>query len=870
MGFLIRHSGVAPGIALLILGMGLHLWGGFTPLHGLRLAWFDLYQRVLPRAQDASPVVIVAVDETSLKAVGQWPWPRSILAKLLHEISAAKAVAVGVDLLWPEPDRLSPEIWALSQPDLSAAQRQALLALPANDALLAASIKTVPVVLGVAGLDDHKPDRGPKTLVRVRGASPLPFLDHHPSILRTLPVIDQVAAGHGVVSVNKDGDGLVRTLPLVTAIGTEVMPSLGVEVLRLVKGAAWIDLSVGKDGIESVGIGDLIIPSAPSGKFWVHYTPHVPERFVSAVDVLSGKAADILEGRMVLLGVTGLGLTDYPVTSLHESMPGIEVHAQFLENIFSGQILQRPPWANRAEVALLGCLGLFLLLGIPRLSPLGGLALFLTLTTLTLGMGWWAYWQPLWLLDTATPGAGGSLLYLVLLGGSLTQARRQKRDLAKMVERERLAAAQMAIELEAAQRIRESEERVRLLLESVGEGVLGVDLAGQITFANPQASILLGCPGDALIGLNAHEKFHHSAADGTPYPLEACRWLKTMLDGVAYHIDHEVFWRMDGTHMDVEYRCTPVRHGEQMAGAVVSFSDITERKRIQHERNEAMNVISGSILYASRIQRSVLPDTAILDKTFSDYFVYWEPRDTVGGDIYWCDAWGNGILLLLGDCTGHGVPGAFMTLIAVGALRQAKAEVPEGDVAALIRRTHQLIQITLGQHLETGESDDGIELGICHVQTHKNLLIFAGARFDLFIVADNSVQIIKGNKKGIGYRGIDATQPYDVHELSLLPGSSCFMTTDGLLDQIGGTNRRAFGKNRFKELLLSLQHLPMTEQKEQIRQTLVTFQGEEKRRDDVSVIGFRFAEADWHAHGRASQASVCPRPGQPEPGGTGH
>ncbi|MEO5331359.1 MAG: PAS domain S-box protein [Magnetococcus sp. YQC-5] len=399
--------------------------------------------------------------------------------------------------------------------------------------------------------------------------------------------------------------------------------------------------------------------------------------------------------------------------------------------------------------------------------------------------------------------------------------------------------------------LQESMDRIKLLLESVGEGIWGVDLDGKITFANPQASTLLGCSSEQMIGVHAHDQFHDRHVNGTPYPVTACWWHKSLSEGGVYHIEDEVLWRQDGTCLDVEYRSTPVYRGGALVGAVVSFSDISERKRVQQERDKAMDVISGSIQYASRIQRSVLPDISLMERTFSDYLVHWDPRDLVGGDMYWCDQWGEGILLILGDCTGHGVPGAFMTLIVVGALGQAKGDVSEGDIAALILRMHQLIQITLGQDSETGESDDGIELGICYIPLDRKQMLYTGARFDLFMVENGVVTEIKGNKKGIGYRGVSKMQMYDTHTVPLLSTAAYYMTTDGLIDQIGGTCRRAFGKNRFKELLLSMRELSMAEQKERIRQALLAYQGGENRRDDVSIIGFKIGDVSCDSSGVA-------------------
>ncbi|MBF0611423.1 MAG: response regulator [Magnetococcales bacterium] len=431
------------------------------------------------------------------------------------------------------------------------------------------------------------------------------------------------------------------------------------------------------------------------------------------------------------------------------------------------------------------------------------------------------------------PFDSGEMLARVNTQVRIKQAEDENRILTRNLE------VAFAEQQKAYAELRQSEEKIRLLMESVGEGVIGLDRFGTITFANPQAILLLGRSLSDMLGQNAQQLFHYNNSHGNPVTAETCLWRTTLTSGVAIHTEDEVFWRGDGSWMEVECRATAARQGEELVGAVISFSDITERKRIQRERDEALEVISSSIRYASRIQHAILPELKLFETRFNDYFVLWEPRDVVSGDIYWCDTWGEGTLLILGDCTGHGVPGAFMTLIAGGALGRAKGDIPHGDVAALMQRMHQIIQITLGQNTDTGGSDDGIELGLCFIHGDGQNLTFAGARFDLLVVEEGKVTEIKGNKKGIGYRGVVANQTYDSQMVTIQPSSRYYMTTDGLIDQIGGTSRRAFGKNRFKELLLSVQNLPMPEQRVQIYSALLAYQGGERRRDDVSVIGFQ-------------------------------
>jgi len=268
-------------------------------------------------------------------------------------------------------------------------------------------------------------------------------------------------------------------------------------------------------------------------------------------------------------------------------------------------------------------------------------------------------------------------------------------------------------------------------------------------------------------------------------------------------------------------------------------NEVRERKIAQADLSDALKIVNDSINYASRIQRSVLPDETLFSALFKDHFILWDPRDVVGGDIYWANMWGNGVVIVLGDCTGHGVPGAFMTLITTGAMERALIETKEGKVGEFLQQIHQMVQVTLGQHGRDGESDDGMELGVCYFEPKGKSMHFASARFDLFIVEDGEVKIIKSTKSGVGYRGIPFDQTFEKHQIDLTENQSIYMTSDGLIDQVGGERARTYGKKRFKDLLLSVQDMPMSEQKEAIYQALVDYQGDQRRRDDVAVVGFR-------------------------------
>ena len=223
------------------------------------------------------------------------------------------------------------------------------------------------------------------------------------------------------------------------------------------------------------------------------------------------------------------------------------------------------------------------------------------------------------------------------------------------------------------------------------------------------------------------------------------------------------------------------------------------------------------------------------------HFTVWEPRDVVGGDIYWIRPWGAGVLLILADCTGHGVPGAFITLISSGALDRAMAEVAPGDPAALIALMNRYVKTVLSQELAFAQedgSDDGLELGVCYIPPERDCLTFAGAHFHLFSVNGKGIAEIKGDRKGIGYRFVSLDATFANQTVPAGPGQRFYMTTDGLIDQIGGSPRRSFGKKRFTTLLSSLQDIPLEQHGKAIFEAIEMHRGDESRRDDISVIGF--------------------------------
>ena len=416
-----RQFGIARAVCILLLFALVPLRiADPLPIEELRLRTFDLFQVLRPREQKVRPVVIVDIDEASLREIGQWPWPRTVIADLVTWLRAAGAVAVGFDVIFAEPDRMSPAVAAGSFRGLDAETREKLAALPSNDAVFAEAIKKAGgIVVGETAASQAAPraegENAPQTGFAIVGPNPRPFLVTFPGLLRNIPPIEQAAAGRGMFSIDPEPDGIVRRVPVVMEAQGQLAPALTMEMLRVVSRAGAILIRADRAGVKTVAVPGLEVPTDGRGRFWVYFNKRDPARSVSATDVLNGRVApDRLRGRLVLIGTSATGLLDIKTTPVQPDMPGVEVHAQILENILTKSLLASPGYAIGAEIIAAVVFGLAIIVAAPMLPAAIVVALGAILIAGLIGISWYFFVGHHLLIDFTYPLISCWLIYLVL------------------------------------------------------------------------------------------------------------------------------------------------------------------------------------------------------------------------------------------------------------------------------------------------------------------------------------------------------------------------------------------------------------------------------------------------------------------------
>jgi ligand-binding sensor domain-containing protein/serine phosphatase RsbU (regulator of sigma subunit) len=267
--------------------------------------------------------------------------------------------------------------------------------------------------------------------------------------------------------------------------------------------------------------------------------------------------------------------------------------------------------------------------------------------------------------------------------------------------------------------------------------------------------------------------------------------------------------------------------------------NIQSSKEIIEEKN--LNIMS-SIRYARKIQQAMLQIKEKMEKELKEYFLIYEPRDIVSGDFYWFDITKDHYLVALADCTGHGVPGALLSMIGYMMLNEVVKVRHILDPAKILARLHQGFRYILQQEIQETDTYDGMDIGLCRVDLHTGKITYAGARRPLFYVKNSKLIGIKGDRKSIGGRQKEKKHTFTNHEIDILDKKQneimIYLTTDGFADQQNPHNQK-YGTRRLKKFLQDHAYLNPTQQKETLLKELKKHQANEEQRDDISIIGIR-------------------------------
>jgi adenylate cyclase len=527
-------------LGILVLLCLLRLWDP-APIQLVRVRTFDLFQAIGPSRNPERPVVIVDIDEESLKAHGQWPWPRTLLADLVDRVAAADPLILGFDFIFAEPDRTTPSTYAASIPNLPEEVKEALRKLPSNDARFAEAVAKTNVVLGMSLLRRETAAvsaavRAPP--VALLGGNPRPYLIGGRAVLPNLLELHKAASGAGLLNHYPEIDSVVRRVPTVFSVGDRFYPAFAIEIIRLVSKTRSLVIRTGPSGIESLifsGAGgrSIALPVDSRGRIWVHASRHDPKRYVSAGDVLAGKVSrERLAGRIVIFGTSAAGLLDIKATPLERSLPGVEIHAQLIENILAGDLIIRPYYADAVEFFAAVLLALGLILMLPAFGAARTLVSGFCLVGITASGAWLFFSEQGLLFDISFPLIASFTIYLALTFVNYLREERQRRWVRAAFSRY-LSPDFVKTIADHPERLKlggEMRELTILFLDirgftSISEKLDAADLTAFINrFFTPLADVILAHGGtiDKFIG-DAIMAFWNAPLDEPKHAEKACR-----------------------------------------------------------------------------------------------------------------------------------------------------------------------------------------------------------------------------------------------------------------------------------------------------------------------------------------------------------
>jgi len=374
-----------------------------------------------------------------------------------------------------------------------------------------------------------------------------------------------------------------------------------------------------------------------------------------------------------------------------------------------------------------------------------------------------------------------------------------------------------------------------LVAREAHNGVMICNGDGTILFANHGIYRMLGYTLEdikTVFGIRLQDFSHNPAITES---------IKEMMDK-----KHPVYYESlnttrEGKKLWVATTLTPIvkEHGE-IDKIVVIDVDIHDNKLKSLKIEDQSIEIQKSINYARRIQEALLPDIEDITADLPDSFVLFKPKDVVSGDFYWFKEWNNSYVIAAIDCTGHGVPGAFMSVMAQNILSQMVSISVINRPGYILENLHETVRYSLKQHKTDSNSRDGMDVAMCKISKDKKTLEYAGAMRPLYHVRNGVLTEIKGDKHAIGGHQSEERRKFTTHTVPLEKGDCIYIFSDGYADQFGGPEGKKFMTKRMKDVLVSVSNRPAAEQKEFMNKTVEEWRGGLEQIDDILLVGIRF------------------------------
>jgi adenylate cyclase len=405
---------------------------------------FDAYQRLKPRKPLGQPIRVVDIDEASIAEYGQWPWPRTKLAEIVDRLAEYGALTIAFDMVFSEPDRTGPQGFIQQLEDRNwpgkANIEDLIRKIPDNDEIFAESLARAPTVLGF--FNDSKSRLGLPSIkagFAILGDDPKPVLPRISSSVVSLPIFQDAAVGHGSISLGRQSDDVVRQVPMFSTDGENIYPAMAIEALRVVQGAPSFTLKTSSASGEYSGgdtaliqfkVGQFAVPVTQQGNMLIYAAPVGDDMFLSARQLLDGSREEIqplIEGHIVFVGASASGLRDIRTSALGESVPGVYMHAQIVDQILSGEFLSRPDWATGAEIAAMTMLVALIVVVLPFAGAIISALFGLLASLAVVGASWYAFTQYGLLLDPLFPMLCSGAIFVMTTILLFAFAEREKR-----------------------------------------------------------------------------------------------------------------------------------------------------------------------------------------------------------------------------------------------------------------------------------------------------------------------------------------------------------------------------------------------------------------------------------------------------------